>query len=349
MIALVIENRLDSTGVGRYTRYLIEVLDRNGSDYNILDCTKTISHRRVRHIPYWYRKVLYLLVWCGIRDVFPTVKYDVLVFPTASPLSVLFRGNKIVAVHDLMHKFYNFPEVSNYLIRSYRESLYKSLANAKVTVVMDSQVGVKHWRKFYGKNNKELVIPFYANLNKACSTVSRIINENDLDNYLFYPAAFWAHKNHVNLVKAIEYLVAESNRQFKVVFCGKPNAALDEIKDLIVELNLDDRFTIFDFVSDNELIELYHNSKGLVFPSYFGPTNIPPLEAISLGVPMAVADVFEPKSIYGEGILVFDPDNVQEIAKACSLLLNTDKVYVGDINKREEKFVQYWLRALNEN
>ena len=36
---------------------------------------------------------------------------------------------------------------------------------------------------------------------------------------------------------------------------------------------------------------LYKNSLALVMPTYFGPTNIPPLEAFALGVPVLYSDL----------------------------------------------------------
>jgi len=349
MIALVIENPLDKTGVGRYTSYLIEVFDGNGIDYQILDYTCSLVHSKARHISYWYRKASYLLVWCGIRDFIPIGKYELLIFPTASPLAVLLRGNKVVAVHDLMHKFYKFPEVSRLDIRFYRDRLYNSLAKAMVTIVVDSEVGVEHWIRFYKHCRKIRPIPFYASLVKDNFKQSNLIREKELDNYLFYPAAFWSHKNHINLVRAIKHLVSNTDLKFKVVFCGKPNVMLGRIEVLINALNLDDYFEIFDFISDDDLIELYVNSKGLIYPSYFGPTNIPPLEAISLEVPIAVANVFEPKNIYGEGILTFDPNDIKEISEACRLLLSSEKDYLGNINNKKERFFESWMGLINEN
>ena len=349
MVALVIENPLSNTGVGRYSRYLIEFLEKNVIHYEIIDFTNSLNSRKVVKKGYGLKWFYYFAVWCGQREVLVLGDYKLLLFPTATPLSVLVRGNKIVAIHDLMHRFYNFNEVARLDIRLYRESLYKSIARSNISIVLDSVVGAEHFARFYGDSNKKFIIPFYANLQKLDYPRSDLVSEKGLENYLFYPAAFWAHKNHLNLVLGVKELVSRTNISFKVVFCGKPNDYMKRICNLITDLNLENYFLILDFVDDNELIELYRNSKGLIFPSYFGPTNIPPLEAISLGVPIGVADVFNPKLIYGEGILTFNPNSIQDIAEACRLLLCSENIYMGNTKGNKEKFEELWLEVLNEN
>ena len=190
MIALVVENPLGKTGVGRYTRYLIDLLDSNCIEYDIIDYTKTLSHDRVVSKRQWYRRLSYILVLFGFRDIITLNKYDLFIFPTASPMSVLTRGKRIVAVHDLMHKFYNFREVSRFDIRTYRDCLYGSLSKSMVTVVLDSEVGAEHWKMFFGHANKTVVIPFYADLESNGQIKSDLIRDNDLDNYLLQLYSF---------------------------------------------------------------------------------------------------------------------------------------------------------------
>ncbi len=348
MIGLVIENPLNKTGVGRYTKYLIEILESNSMNFEIIDYTGSIIHSKTVSPKKWHKSILYLLVMLGFSDILSMGKHEVLIFPTASPMSVLSRGNKIVAVHDLMHKFYNFPEVSRFDIRTYRNKLYRSLSKSKVRIVVDSNEGAKHWQRFYGELNKLYVIPFYAEFANANKIIRDPIKERKISPYLFYPAAFWRHKNHKNLVRAVKFLVVNTDIRFKMVFCGKKNSLSRKLQNYISRNNLDKYFEFFDFVSEEELVSLYVNSKGLIFPSYFGPTNIPPLEAISLGVPLAVSDVFSPEYIYGKGILKFNPNNIEEIAEVCKLLLTSNNMYLGDVNSTKYNYNLKWLNILNE-
>jgi glycosyltransferase involved in cell wall biosynthesis len=54
----------------------------------------------------------------------------------------------------------------------------------------------------------------------------------------------------------------------------------------------------------------------LCFPSFFGPDNIPPLEAMALGVPVAAADVLGARNQLQDAALFFNPSCPQSIAEA---------------------------------
>jgi glycosyltransferase involved in cell wall biosynthesis len=59
-------------------------------------------------------------------------------------------------------------------------------------------------------------------------------------------------------------------------------------------------------------------------PTFFGPTNIPPLEAMKLGCPVAVSNIYGmPEQTRGAALL-FDPESEQEIANAIALLWEND-------------------------
>ena len=55
--------------------------------------------------------------------------------------------------------------------------------------------------------------------------------------------------------------------------------------------NLEDQVRFTGFVSNEEINYLYSQSLALVMPTYFGPTNIPPLEAFKLNVPVLYSDL----------------------------------------------------------
>ena len=50
-------------------------------------------------------------------------------------------------------------------------------------------------------------------------------------------------------------------------------------------------------------------------PTYYGPTNIPPIEANLLDCPVAVSDIYGMREQLGDAALFFDPNNEVEIAE----------------------------------
>ena len=71
---------------------------------------------------------------------------------------------------------------------------------------------------------------------------------------------------------------------------------------------------ILNYVKDDELVSLYNLCEALIFPSYFGPTNIPPVEAWSLNVPVAYSSLN--KNHGGKAAIYFSPKSSDQLVNA---------------------------------
>jgi len=77
-------------------------------------------------------------------------------------------------------------------------------------------------------------------------------------------------------------------------------------------------------VSDGELKALYQGARAYVFPSLHEGFGIPPLEAMSLGVPVLAAPRAALPEILGAAPIWFDPLNVDDIAAALCRVVTLD-------------------------
>ncbi|MBQ9361060.1 MAG: glycosyltransferase family 4 protein [Lachnospiraceae bacterium] len=221
----------------------------------------------------------------------------------------------VVPIHDLMHRYETgFPEVGDERERRARDYLFHSITEKAFGILVDSQIGLEHVTECYGKYHEKKihVLPF---------AIPRYLNEIEQDieipfnKYIFYPAQFWKHKNHVNLLKSISEL-----RKQKIivncVFVGSKMNGYDDAVALVDELNLNNQIIFLGYVSNSQMGYLYKNACALVMPTFFGPTNIPPIEAMSLGCPVAVSGIFGMPDQLGDAAIYFNPSNVDEIASA---------------------------------
>lgn len=69
-------------------------------------------------------------------------------------------------------------------------------------------------------------------------------------------------------------------------------------------------------VDDGELRALYEAAMGFVWPSLYEGFGIPPLEAMTLGVPVVASSSSAMPEILGDAALYFDPADTQDIARA---------------------------------
>jgi len=74
------------------------------------------------------------------------------------------------------------------------------------------------------------------------------------------------------------------------------------------------------YVSDQDMSGLYAESAGLVMPTFFGPTNIPVLEAWALGCPVLTSDIRGIREQVQDAAILVDPRSVESIADGMSKL-----------------------------
>ncbi len=142
--------------------------------------------------------------------------------------------------------------------------------------------------------------------------------------YLFYPAQFWAHKNHVNLLLALKLLQSRFDRPLSVAFVGADHGNLAHVKATVDRLGLTDRVHFLGFVPREDLIDLYKEAFALSYVTFFGPENLPPLEAFALGCPVIASDVSGAREQLGDAVLFVDPTSPEQMAEAVVRLASED-------------------------
>jgi glycosyltransferase involved in cell wall biosynthesis len=95
------------------------------------------------------------------------------------------------------------------------------------------------------------------------------------------------------------------------------------------------------FVPQEDMAPLYSNAFALTFTTFFGPDNLPPLEAMSLGCPVIASNVPGAKEQLGDGALLVDPKKPEEIAGAIKLLWE-DGNFRQDLIKKGLARSQKW-------
>ena len=186
-----------------------------------------------------------------------------------------------------------FPEVSYDRQFEVREYLYTKSLKKAFKVIVDLEYSKKNTIKKYNLDEKRIeVLKFLPNIRVLKKNIFIDIKKKyKLKNdYIFYPAQFWAHKNHVYILKAIKILREEKKIDVDVIFSGSDQGNLNYILETSKEYKIDDLVHYIGFVTNEEMPHLYEQSLSLVMPTYLGPTNIPPLEAFAYETPVCYSD-----------------------------------------------------------
>ncbi len=231
----------------------------------------------------------------------------------------------VYTIWDLGHlSTYAFPELSMNGVYELRETIYSLQARKALMVIAESNAGKDQLvRLLQIAEQRIAVVPLFAG--EIASPVLEPIRPellNDRIVFVHYPAQFWAHKNHFNLLLAFKSI--ENNYpDLKLVFTGADKGNKSHILHLVKTLQLYDRVIDLGFVKNQEMKWIYLHSKGLVMPTFLGPTNMPLLEAASLNCPVACSDLTGHQEQLGDYAFYFNPIDPESIANAISMMLES--------------------------
>jgi len=164
--------------------------------------------------------------------------------------------------------------------------------------------------------------------------------------FIFYPANFWEHKNHLNMVEAMAVLKKELP-DLALVLAGSRQNAYDAVMRRIDQLDLTNDVRILGYVPDEDMAGLYRKARALVMPTFFGPTNIPPLEAFAAGCPVSVSGIYGMPEQTGDAALLFDPSSVQGIAECIRRLWTDDRLCADLVLKGKERAASWGQQHFN--
>jgi len=136
------------------------------------------------------------------------------------------------------------------------------------------------------------------------------------DDFVFYPANFWKHKNHDLLLQAIDLLRKEKKLSIPVVFTGFEQANGYPLPEKVKEYGQLSQCHILGYVTREEMAYLYSRARMLAFPSLFEGFGIPLVEAMAAGCPVVAADTTSIPEVLGNAGILFDPSSPLAIANA---------------------------------
>ena len=311
--------------------------------YNILD----------KYFAYFPKNILLMLaqLCLGFISPFETklLKNDVdLAYFVSNSITpaALTRLNYIATVFDICHReFPEFPEVGNSVRFLMREQRFKNNLFRALLVLTDSEQLSQLITKRYGIDEERLLAMPFAHspfLESDCNhDKNTVLNFYQLtEGYFFYPAQFWAHKNHIRILEAL-LLLKEKGIEYHVVFTGSDQGNKSYIQNFVSQNGLDKQVQFLGFVPPEHIRGLYEGCRALVMPTYFGPTNLPPLEAWKLKKPVIYSAHLREQA--GEAGIYFNPDDPLELADAmqvcadpniCHTLVNAGSVRLKQIVKQ---------------
>jgi glycosyltransferase involved in cell wall biosynthesis len=222
----------------------------------------------------------------------------------------------ISTIWDLQHRRQPFfPEVSLFNEFDRREEMYRRSLQRAAYIIAPNDVGKDEIISFYGVAPERVrsihhPTPAFALSPNPHPDEEGFLQRLGIDRpYLFYPAQFWPHKNHILLLLMLKDLKDRYGQDLQLVLTGSDRKNQPFLVEKIAQLQLEKQVILGGFVSQPDLVALYQRAAALVFPSLFGSENFPPLEAFALGCPVIAGRIPGAEEQMGEAAILVEPTN----------------------------------------
>lgn len=233
----------------------------------------------------------------------------------------------ITTVFDLQHRLQPFfPEVSLGGLWDIREEFFSRYLRRAAYVITGTEEGRREIENFYRVPAKRIRViplptPSFCFNPPQIDTPSRLQALGITGRYLYYPAQYWPHKNHVNLLHALRLINEGEAEPFQLALVGSDHGNLEHLRSLARNLGIEQHVLFLGFVAREDLTALYQGAFALTYASQFGPDNLPPLEAFALGCPVIASNYDGAHEQLEDAALYVDALAPESIAAAVRQLL----------------------------
>lgn len=321
-----------NTGSGQYTRQLVYHLDRLVRDLEITLIYPRLSDQPVPQDVPPDVNIKCLPLSAGHLG---KVYFEQITFPRACRnvgadiAHVPYWGSPlqspvplVVTVHD----------VTTLIVREYRREITARLYNALVSasakaaghIITDSQASKREIINHLAVLEQNVTVIYLAASSaykpqQELLVDMTILKKYDLpDFYVLYLGGFEIHKNVTTLLMAYTYVSQALGQDYPLVLAGrKPQKSSNRFPDyegLISKLDLEDHILWAGYIDEEDKPAVYRAASSFAFVSRHEGFGLPPLEAMSCGVPVVTSNCSSLPEVIGDAGFTLDPDDERQIA-----------------------------------
>jgi glycosyltransferase involved in cell wall biosynthesis len=134
------------------------------------------------------------------------------------------------------------------------------------------------------------------------------------DPYFLFVSQWRPHKGIITLIEAFDAFKKETGLPHKLVLVGNPEAATDDVRKALVEVQSASDIIAPGFVPDELLLGLFHYATSFIMPSEYEGFGLPVLEAFAHGTPVIAADNSSLPEVVGKAGLLFPTRDAYALA-----------------------------------
>lgn len=287
------------TGVQRYALEITRALDSLISDdknlqkheYIVIAPKKVLYSIKLKNIQVIQKGVLKGHLWEQLE--LPIYSYDgfLMNFCSCAPL---LKRNQTVAIYDAAVSA--MPQSFSWLFRTWYRIMFFCLGQTARQIFTCSEFSKKELHRHFSipLNKTHVIYPGIEHIKRLKADESIISRANLKDTKYVLAVSSMNPSKNFPLVLDVARLMPD----VEFIIAGGSNAKVFKSAGLDVPQNA----RLIGYVSDEELMALYHHASVFVYPSLYEGFGIPPLEAMMCGCPSIVSDIEVFHEVYGDSV-----------------------------------------------
>lgn len=245
---------------------------------------------------------------------------------------------KATIVHDLVFK--KFPETVHPTILKTQEKRLSHVVKESDLIFTDSS-----------STAQDLIDEYHIEKGKICVNYPGVeTTEKNADINTGVVEKYEIHKPYILAVgkleprKNIERLIQAFNKTTttaQLVIVGPKGWGN-------LDLKQSEKIAFLGFVPDEDLMKLYQNALFFVYPSLYEGFGYPIIEAMRYNCPVASSNTSSMAEIAGDAAVLFDPEDIEQIANAIQRLFDDEHLRSNLIKKGTERAQKFtWQKYYN--
>jgi glycosyltransferase involved in cell wall biosynthesis len=259
----------------------------------------------------------------------------------------------ILTVHDcrcLAHPELYEPQI----VRNYQKQMNISLSRVDLVVTVSEFTRQEVLKYFPFPEDRVRVIhnglnPSWTDTEYRQAEISAALGEINLpQSYLLYTGTLDPRKNLNRLIEAHAACRIEKQDFPDLVIAGVSYDEWLRSQQAIraKQLGVFDNIHICGVVEKGILVELNKSAHALCYPSLYEGFGLPPLEAMSVGIPVLASNSSALPEITGDAACLVDPINIDDIARGLNKIVFDEEYRQNLIRLGYKRIERYsWLEA----
>lgn len=359
-------------GLARYVEQLVKQLQKTDQENQYVFFLRKDNFDHLELTADNFKKVLVDIPWYSWREqlqfksFIKKQKVDLMHFPHWN-VPLFYKDPFVLTIHDLI--MFHFPRAEATTLgpikfwikdKAHRLVVKNAVKNAK-HILVTSEFTKNDVHKTLNVPLEKMTVtyqaPFKYEKTIVADDVYPILTKFGINKpYILYVGSAYPHKNLEGLLKAWKIFKDKYGYDYQMVFVGADSYFYQRLLKKPETAAIKDSFIFTGLIGDYELCALYRKASLYVFPSFYEGFGLPPLEAMSYGVPVASSNFSCLPEVLGEAALYFDPESPEQMADVIYKGL-TDKDIVFELKQKavqelqkysNEKLVEDTLRIYNK-